>query len=344
MRKIILFALIWVATFFFAHTQNAIVEYEDRHMVKHGENDSVGLSLDYSNTICDTLLYDDRIILLEISPLLQLNEMPIANNVNPEQPYDSVYNCARGYTATWTLEKKKLFLLNVRLREDASELVTKILKSEKLRDVGKKPIEADWVMGRVIGGYDAVKTNYGYAFKQEYEFEIREGRLIEETCKTFPVGLLEDKQSLADFLKRNSNALLGSFLHIDRFDKFRNNLVGRHEKHSFRRDRIPLNAGVDGETYYCIPLSFRNIQMGRIGVDKNIGTRFLIAGMNFANMLPKESFYPRFLRGRTIYQPIYIEYSWNLYGDIEDIGLQYYTIIPEKPLPSFWKKVDRWDY
>lgn len=342
MREIIMFVFIGITTTFCVHAQNAtMVEYEDRHVVNHGENDSVGLSLDYSNTICDTLLYDDRIILLETSPLLQLDEMPIQDNAAPEQPYDSVYNCARGFTATWKLENKRLFLLNIRLEGDAGGQVKEILKSEKFRNVGKKPAEADWVSGKVPGGYDAVKTNYGYAFKQEYEFELSGGRLVKETRNDFPVGLLEDKQSLTDFLKKNSNALLGSFLHIDRFDKFRNDLVGRHEEHSFRRDRIPLDAGADGETYYSIPLSSRGITLESLGAEKHIGARLLIASMNFTNMLPKGSFYPRFLRGKTIYRPIYIEYSWNLYGDIENVGLQYYTIIQGEPPASFWKKTGR---
>lgn len=339
----ILFAFIGVAAFC-VHAQNAIVEYGGRRVVNYGEKDSVGLSLDYSNTICDTLLYDDRVILLERSPLLQLKEMSIPDNVHPEQSYDSVYNCARGYTATWKLENKRLLLLNINLGEDAGRQVKNILKSRKFRDIGKKPIEADWVSGKVPGGSDAVKTNYGYAFKQEYEFEISGGRLVKETHNAFPVGLLEDKQSLTDFLKRNSNALLGSFLHIDRFDQFRSDLVGRHEKHSFRRDRIPLDTGADGETYYSIPLSFRDIKLGSLGAEKHIGTRLLIAGMNFANMLPKGSFYPRFLRGGTIYRPLYIEYSWNLYGDIDNVELQYYTIVQGEPLSPFWKKANRWDY
>lgn len=340
-----MFIFIGVTTTFCVHAQNAtMVEYEGRHVVNHGENDSVGLSLDYSNTICDTLLYDGRIILLETSPLLQLAGIKSTASDSPEQSYDSVYNCARGYTATWKLEEKKLSLLSVHPLPDAGKGVKKMMKLKQVRNLADGPVEADWVSGKVPGGYDAVKTNYGYAFKQEYEFELKGGRLIKETRNDFPVGLLEDKQSLTDFLKKNSNALLGSFLHIDRLDKFRNDLVGRNEEHSFRRDRIPLDAGADGETYYSIPLSSQGITLESLGAEKHIGARLLIASMNFTNMLPKGSFYPRFLRGKTIYRPIYIEYSWNLYGDIENVGLQYYTIIQGEPPASFWKKTGRWDY
>ncbi|MDR0429498.1 MAG: hypothetical protein LBH58_03335 [Tannerellaceae bacterium] len=53
--------------------------------VKYRQNDPVGQSLDYSNTICDTLLYDDRVILLETSPLLQLKGISLPSGMNRKQ-------------------------------------------------------------------------------------------------------------------------------------------------------------------------------------------------------------------------------------------------------------------
>ena len=340
----ILFVFIGLTTAFCVHAQNAMVEYGGRRVVNYGEKDSVGLSLDYSNTICDTLLYDGRIILLERSPLLQLKEMSIPDNVHPGQSYDSVYNCARGYTATWKLDNKRLLLLNINLGEDAGRQMNNILKSEKFRDIGKKPIEADWVSGKVPGGSDAVKTNYGYAFKQEYEFEISKGLLLNATVNVFPVGSLEDDQALLAFLKENSNALLGIFLHFDTLDAFRNEKMDRTDEHNFLKDMIPLMVVAEGETYYASSPSMQKKTVRSISLDKSMAGRLLIARMNFANMLPKGSFYPHFLRGGAIYRPLYIEYSWNLYGDIDNVELQYYTIVQGEPLSPFWKKANRWDY
>ncbi|MFA6701222.1 MAG: hypothetical protein WCS06_00910 [Dysgonamonadaceae bacterium] len=333
---ILLILLLFNFNFFYVNAQNIIESIEDRQTVIYGYNDSVGLSLDYSNTICDTLFYDNKIILLESSPLLQLDEISALVKHENKQSYDSIFNCSRGYTATWKMEDKKIFLLNVHLRQNDNKQVGKILGLKRIKDINKRPVNAIWISGKISGGTDAVRTNYGYAFKQVYEFEFSKGTLVNETINMFPTGSLEDKLELQMFLKKNSGALLDVYLHFDKLKKIREN-IARDDKNGFFNDKIPLITSAEGESYYAPRQSTKKFTVQSMSLDKSMAARSMISHMNFANMLPKGSFYPRFLRNGVIYQPVNIVFSWNLYGDIENNKLQYYNVAPKKIIPNGWK-------
>ncbi|MDD3309835.1 MAG: hypothetical protein PHY69_07775 [Dysgonamonadaceae bacterium] len=333
---ILLTLLLFNFNFFYINAQNIIERIENRQNVIYGYNDSVGLSLDYSNTICDTLFYDNKIILLEYSPLLQLDEIRSLVKEGSKQSYDSIYNCSRGYTATWKMENKNLYLLKVNMRQNDDKQVEKIMGLKRFKDINKRPVKADWISGKISGGTDAVRTNYGYAFKQVYEFEFSKGTLINETNNMFPTGSLEDELALQLFLKKSSGALLGVYLHFDRLKKFREN-IARDDKNGFFNDLIPLITSTEGESYYAPRQSTKKFTVNSMSLDKSNFARSMISHMNFANMLPKGSFYPRFLRNGVIYQPINIVFSWNLYGDIENTKLQYYNVVPKRTIPDGWK-------
>src|SRR5690554_2291255 len=106
------------------------------NFVRYRQNDPVGQSLDYSNTICDTLLYDDQVILLETSPLLHLKGISLPSGMSQEQLLDTIYNCSRGFTATWKLEDKELVLLSIHPCKDVDKQFKKILKLKQIRRIG----------------------------------------------------------------------------------------------------------------------------------------------------------------------------------------------------------------
>jgi hypothetical protein len=305
------------------------------NFVIYRQNDPVGQSLDYSNTICDTLLYDDQVILLEISPLLQLKGISLPSGMNREQLLDSIYNCTRGFTATWKLEDKELVLLSIHPCKDADKQFKKILKLKQIRRIGEGPVKADWVSGKIVGGADAIETNYGYAFKQEYEFEFHKGVLVNDKSNAFPYGALENEESLTKFLQENGNVLLGTFLHIDRFVSFRHGISRTEEGGWFKYD-VPLYVTPEGNTYYAYRHWERKTTVYELSLDKSLLGRSSIAKMNFVNMIPHGSFYPRFLRGEVIYQPNYIEFSFNLYGDIIKANFVNYIIRKKTSTDGFW--------
>jgi hypothetical protein len=189
--------------------------------------------------------------------------------------------------------------------------------------------------GTIIGGSDAIKTNYGYAFKREYELEFNEGVLVNEKCNTFPYGSLENEESLTEFLQENGNALLGTFLHIDRFVSFRD-AVSRTDESGWTRYTVPLYATPEGDAYYIPAYNEQKTTVYKLSLDRTMSGRVRIARMNFVNMIPQGSFYPRFLRDGTIYQPNYIEFTHNLYGDITKANLVNYIISKKPSTDGFW--------
>jgi hypothetical protein len=306
---------------FYSYTQNNDKNRNAHHFIEYIQNDLVGVTLDYSNTICDTLFYNGQIILLETSPLLKVKGINMLSE--PYTPLkDSIYNCARGYTANWKLENNKLFLITVNLHGNTNNKTKSIIKHIK----NILNVNANWFSGKILGGSDAVKTNYGYAFKQRFEFEIYRGTLVNQICEKFPVGTLEDENSLNKFLNENSNALLDVFLHLDKFDTFRNEKTNRTDKKGLLRRKISLITTSEGETYFSSDSLAQGITIGFLSKNKDLFERLLVADINFANMLPKGSFYPRFLRNNIIYKPICIDFLWNIYGDIYETKLLNYAL------------------
>jgi hypothetical protein len=307
----------------------------DRNAVAFLYNDPVGESLDYSNTICDTLFYNGKTILLETSPLLQLKEIKDLLNEQASRP-DAIYNCTRGYTALWQFENNKLLLLAIHLHDKTNDIGVRIVNSVSLEGMKKGPLHADWVSGKLSGGSDAVKTNYGYAFKREHEFNLNKGVLTKEICNAFPTGALENDGALNDFLITHSNVLLDAILNIKRLQVFSADTTTRA---TYFSQTIPLTVETNGEVYYASHQSYQKTSVSNLSRCKSIDIRLLISGMNLANMFPEGSFYPRFLRNRMLYKPVYIHYEWNLAKIIRNACLLNYDL-PITEVSPFWKRVD----
>jgi hypothetical protein len=278
--------------------------------------------------------------LLETSPLLQLREVRDMIN-NEQRPFsDTIYNCTRGYTALWQIENNKLFLLAITSHNKIDNIVEKILKLDIVKGIGKVPLYASWVSGKLLGGGDAVKTNYGYAFKQEYEFDLNNGILVKETRHEFPVGCMETNEILNNFLIKNNNVLLDGILNVLSNVKRLQAYIADTSNHAtYFFQTIPLTVNTDGDIHYVVNQNYKEVSIYDLSKEKYLNNNLLVSGMNFANMLPKRSFYPRFLRDHVIYQPIYIRYEWSLSKNIREACLLHYDP-PRSDFNSFWRRGD----
>lgn len=284
--------------------------------------------LDFSNTICDTLFFDGRIILLDESPLLGYEQEAGLRTDRPEasprggegsreavEPtagcrisrpaLADVYTCARGYTATWTVEDGRLFLSGVTPCDRKG-----VPLAGKKKTMKKKP--AVWVSGRLQGGSGCVPTHLGYAYKNEYVLFLEKGRVVNSRQTALPVGAYEDETRLLEFLKEN----------------FRNEAVNEYlqgvREKTVADPSLYLNltawrlvtdtAGTC--TLYLDPYE-RKLELEKLNKNKSMHTAQLLWNLYWARAFPPGSFYGRFLRGGVVLAGIPLQIQVNTAGDLK---------------------------
>lgn len=284
-------------------------------VVQYRSNDSIGRQLDYANTVCDTLLYNGEAILLDESPLMQLNEVKeLVRQYQTPLPDDCVYNCQRGYTAQWEIRDNQIYLVGVTPFGNNYPLLRELSKLKIVKSGRRKPLLADWVSGSVTGGADAVRTDYGYAFKKIHRFLFKAGVKQQENKLELPTGSLENEERLTEFLQQHKSMLYDAFYDAHFIKMMQDHSVTATDR---LRGEIPLKTDIDGKTDYLPPGWRNSSRLKDICFDKSMHGKILISQISLANAIPQGSFYPRFLRTGIIYQPTYIQYYYALlYQDI----------------------------
>ncbi|MCK3684523.1 hypothetical protein [Maribellus sp. YY47] len=295
-------------------------EPEEKRQIKLIRYDNLSKELDYSNTICDTLIAGSDTILLDESPLMQKIQLT-KTNTDAYLNRKNIYNCSRGFIAKWVIIDEKLYLTGIQF---LSSDVEKQIK-EQIKLPRHKNLLADWVNGDIRGGSDAVKTNYGYAFKNEFIFTFSSGSKTSEAIRRIPYGALENNQKLSLFFKKNSETLLSTLL--SRIDSLITGYATQNDTSRFH-GTINIYSSMVGVSYLALRNSQSRIELGGFIRDKTLEAIGLIAKMNFVNLFPAKSFYPRFLRDGIIYMPYDIEYTYNL--DRQIINTQLIYQVPQQ--------------
>ncbi len=281
------------------------------------DNFRLPLEANLNNTVCDTLYYDNRIILLEKSPLLQLPGFPEQVVPATDTVYDRAYgfplsnpdirafNCRRGFTCTWRITDGKLFLMTVTpyiydgkadRRPGTDSLIRRMEQAANLKFIpGNTP--ATWVSGELRGGTNSVRGIYGYLHKTEYLFDARKGKI--KSCKitSIPTGEYENAEALARYLNEK----------IDSVKKYKAGiLIDSNESTARRLFEKGLFATKQNKPEYYLPM-FKPGQRTKFESKNSLNSQIAQALAE----LPEGSFYGYFTPDGKIYSMHYYDVTWS---------------------------------
>lgn len=337
MKRTVFLAIgcLWLTTGYSRQTeQKPPADYGDRQLISgfDPEERKAIVALDFDNTVCDTLFFEDRVILLDRSPLAGYekqaglrSEFP-AKSASPAgetcQPVSSLqevvntwprlekaYRCKRGYTAAWTIEDGRLYLLHVTPCDETGKPLSGPKKKAKKK-------AAAWVDGVWRGGAGCVATHLGYASKEEYVFTLDKGKVVSVSQASLPTGTYENSEALTAFMRENYPNR-GSRETVKRIrEQFP--AVGKDQ---YADCTYRLTTNPDGTCMLYLSPEMAASGLGKLNTNRSEHTRQLFHELYLAHCFPAGSFYGRFLRGGLVLTGVKLTVGVNCDAEVKaDFG------------------------
>lgn len=261
--------------------------------------------------LCDTLLFQNQIILLDQSPII---DWYVFVNNNDQMKID------QRFSATWEIEDNQLCLSSIHfIDEDINykKDIEKQLKNRLIKGL-KVPLSSN-----ISGGSDCLKTPQGYAAKNRYLIKLNKGQVYAIETIEVPYGTLEQDNDFSLFVKEEMP-------HV--FSKEVIDFIS--ERTGILSTNIILISDQEGAVSLYLNTS-GSITIGSLTKGKTLEDKGLITNLFLASKIPSGSFYGRFLKDGVLY-------PFNPYRIIEktngDIIVENYFI--EKSYLEFYSETE----